>query len=272
MGLIPAHAGKTTPRRATRITRRAHPRSRGENEERLVASPRLTGSSPLTRGKQAPGVAWLAPYGLIPAHAGKTLICSLLPSVHPAHPRSRGENYEAHSIGIAAGGSSPLTRGKRVRDNDLGVLRGLIPAHAGKTQETTRWAPSGTAHPRSRGENDALSGASSAWKGSSPLTRGKLPRPAEGTDRERLIPAHAGKTMGAPSEALQCRAHPRSRGENARACDVSRPSRGSSPLTRGKHSTFARLDYRRRLIPAHAGKTLPDLRFYRADRSDLGKP
>ena len=26
------------------------------------------------------------------------------------------------------------------------------------------------------------------------------------------------------------------------------------------------------LIPAHAGKTLPDLRFYCADRSDLGKP
>ena len=26
------------------------------------------------------------------------------------------------------------------------------------------------------------------------------------------------------------------------------------------------------LIPTHAGKTLPDLRLYRADRSDLGKP
>ena len=47
---------------------------------------------------------------------------------------------------------------------------------------------------------------------------------------------------------------------------------GSSPLTRGKLSATRMPLHIRRLIPAHAGKTLPDLRFYCADRSDLGNP
>ena len=47
---------------------------------------------------------------------------------------------------------------------------------------------------------------------------------------------------------------------------------GSSPLTRGKLGALGDSDDLVRLIPAHAGKTLPDLHFYRADRSDLGKP
>ena len=47
---------------------------------------------------------------------------------------------------------------------------------------------------------------------------------------------------------------------------------GSSPLTRGKREDYVREVQQQRLIPAHAGKTLPDLRFYCADRSDLGNP
>ena len=50
--LIPAHAGKTPPKRLTRTSSPAHPRSRGEN---VLAAPMIVliwGSSPLTRGKQ----------------------------------------------------------------------------------------------------------------------------------------------------------------------------------------------------------------------------
>ena len=49
--LIPAHAGKTRTAWAAPSTRRAHPRSRGENgyaDNMLMA---CLGSSPLTRGK-----------------------------------------------------------------------------------------------------------------------------------------------------------------------------------------------------------------------------
>ena len=49
--LIPAHAGKTDeePRRGG--AQRAHPRSRGENDEAVPGAARGRGSSPLTRGK-----------------------------------------------------------------------------------------------------------------------------------------------------------------------------------------------------------------------------
>ena len=51
MGLIPAHAGKTTIRKGSNPWTQAHPRSRGENtaDDALTAQP--AGSSPLTRGK-----------------------------------------------------------------------------------------------------------------------------------------------------------------------------------------------------------------------------
>ena len=50
-GLIPAHAGKILPRQEHIPTRRAHPRSRGENFGQKTNDPGAKGSSPLTRGK-----------------------------------------------------------------------------------------------------------------------------------------------------------------------------------------------------------------------------
>ena len=72
----------------------------------------------------------------------------------------------------------------------------------------------------------------------------------------RLIPAHAGKTLveGAGFEGQG--AHPRSRGENTHARRTRRLLHGSSPLTRGKHGPQGLLLGQRRLIPAHAGKTI----------------
>ena len=88
----------------------------------------------------------------------------------------------------------------------------------------------------------------------------------------RLIPAHAGKTDNdIPQVALRS-AHPRSRGENHLPGFADADDWGSSPLTRGKRDNDVSGRRQPRLIPAHAGKTLPDLRFYCADRSDLGNP
>ena len=50
-------------------------------------------------------------------------------------------------------------------------------------------------------------------------------------------------------------AHPRSRGENMASLLKKAPAIGSSPLTRGKHSSERTWLQRWRLIPAHAGKT-----------------
>ena len=115
------------------------------------------------------------------------------------------------------------------------LSRGLIPAHAGKTEfEIMNLSPR-RAHPRSRGENHIKRSGVSQTKGSSPLTRGKPPLRLRSSAAAGLIPAHAGKTDWRRPELWLHRAHPRSRGENPLV--ARRPCRA------------------RGLIPAHAGKT-----------------
>ena len=172
--LIPAHAGKTTPKKTHCSRRWAHPRSRGENGNGMDTGQRRLGSSPLTRGKQGVRGHCGGSGRLIPAHAGKTWCASSYPQRSRAHPRSRGENVVACGGTHGQGGSSPLTRGKRPLPSREGAGGRLIPAHAGKTR-------TGTSPPRST-------------CGSSPLTRGKLGCPLRTNQSSRLIPAHAGKT------------------------------------------------------------------------------
>ena len=172
-GLIPAHAGKTSPGRRSHPYCRAHPRSRGENFAALMRITALPGSSPLTRGKRVQLGKLRRRIGLIPAHAGKTTCKGPGSRGGAAHPRSRGENEGRAGVCGAAGGSSPLTRGKPILTPHTAAHTGLIPAHAGKThaRHLAGYAP--RAHPRSRGENrdHRLAGFEDA--GSSPLTRGK---------------------------------------------------------------------------------------------------
>ena len=213
-GLIPAHAGKTDDRYIPLIKERAHPRSRGENGRGIRRCRRGVGSSPLTRGKLIPIKTIEHSPGLIPAHAGKTFDGGGEVAVDGAHPRSRGENVPAVAAFAGAVGSSPLTRGKQSPKPRARLSTGLIPAHAGKTGGRAARAPPGWAHPRSRGENRDCGLAGRRELGSSPLTRGKPPRPHHRRDRGRLIPAHAGKTDDTGGETRVIGAHPRSRGEN----------------------------------------------------------
>ena len=132
---------------------RAHPRSRGENICSPCMPSALSGSSPLTRGKQIVCLDQVAPERLIPAHAGKTRPDPAPRRLSAAHPRSRGENEEEYPR---------VARGLR-----------LIPAHAGKTRFRPDQDRAYPAHPRSRGENVSMAPLGSQGWGSSPLTRGK---------------------------------------------------------------------------------------------------
>ena len=233
-GLIPAHAGKTVIAASRLPHAPAHPRSRGENELTEYACDDDTGSSPLTRGKLELRALKRDDTRLIPAHAGKTDLCRADGQVTEAHPRSRGENHGAAGVERRRGGSSPLTRGKRIGGAAPAINLGLIPAHAGKTGSLSVIRTPAPAHPRSRGENYAPKGGAGTVSGSSPLTRGKGEHAADGLLGRGLIPAHAGKTPSGPSVTRPGAAHPRSRGENGQeSSDEGAPS-GSSPLTRGK--------------------------------------
>ena len=234
-GIIPAHAGKTSPHASISRAMRDHPRSRGENQFIVAGQDDTLGSSPLTRGKRGPPFGLAASAGIIPAHAGKTPGArhgTRRPRIIPAHagktrmgrafarwlgdhPRSRGENRQARRVGPLVSGSSPLTRGK--------------PSVSGPPACETR------DHPRSRGENQNGEDTTLPRKGSSPLTRGKLPHAPSIVLVEGIIPAHAGKTNADTFKSVGMV--------------------GSSPLTRGKHVDQVRAALDSGIIPAHAGKT-----------------
>ena len=171
--LIPAHAGKTRglPRKWSRFA--AHPRSRGENLRYIDRKLTRPGSSPLTRGKRIHHRTATTPSRLIPAHAGKTWYHWYQVGLFRAHPRSRGENALASERDCASCGSSPLTRGKLRAVLLQGLLKRLIPAHAGKTEPVDVICGGSPAHPRSRGENSRRIRCQVGRGGSSPLTRGK---------------------------------------------------------------------------------------------------
>ena len=233
----------------------AHPRSRGENDHRVRLREHDHGSSPLTRGKPADRALSGKWSGLIPAHAGKTPPPSGARASGPAHPRSRGENDPPTASIADRMGSSRLTRGKHLGRVGTCCDRGLIPAHAGKTNYPCCAQLQHRAHPRSRGENVVGSIARDAPAGSSPLTRGKHRACRWRRENLGLIPAHAGKTRIRRPGSIGTGAHPRSRGENEGRCTTTRIEAGSSPLTRGKPEDIAGMVVEERLIPAHAGKT-----------------
>ena len=197
------------------------------------------GSSPLTRGKHPPRPRAARRRGLIPAHAGKTVLRAFGAGACAAHPRSRGENLLFDNVGKDLPGSSPLTRGKQLLLPVLQFSERLIPAHAGKTLEGRSQAVYAGAHPRSRGENPVATLPATIAPGSSPLTRGKRQQ------RNLQVCRHG--------------AHPRSRGENSPGAMMMCPRTGSSPLTRGKLYRGGQHVRRHRLIPAHAGKTRESL-------------
>ena len=254
-GLIPAHAGKTWRRRAWRRPAPAHPRSRGENFCPHFTHLSSEGSSPLTRGKHTCIDYLLHRLRLIPAHAGKTSRPRQRRGLQRAHPRSRGENVGRWVGECETLGSSPLTRGKLTIACVVSRILGLIPAHAGKTIFVFVHHCNPRAHPRSRGENATSASRRAAFRGSSPLTRGKHARHAGERHARGLIPAHAGKTPRSGTRACGSRAHPRSRGENATVWSASSGYMGSSPLTRGKPLDARPHAVNEGLIPAHAGKT-----------------
>ena len=194
-GLIPARAGKTDGLDAHGFLLRAHPRSRGENENPEHDTSLGLGSSPLARGKLGGRRALLDEAGLIPARAGKTTGRSQKSSCRRAHPRSRGENMRCFHLCPWGAGSSPLARGKPERGRHHAAQEGLIPARAGKTRRRRRARQLLRAHPRSRGENAVIDDPHEDEDGSSPLARGKRSRSPAGQPHTRLIPARAGKTV-----------------------------------------------------------------------------
>ena len=158
-------------------------------------------------------------------------------------------------------GTSPRTRGKRLCLLRFRGWRRNIPAHAGKTWQNIGGLVTKTEHPRARGENRRPRQRVLAASGTSPRTRGKRVLFPQTPAPVRNIPAHAGKTLPILVLSRFIWEHPRARGENRVPVILILMRCGTSPRTRGKLVNGKREIGGTRNIPAHAGKTLIDVRF-----------
>ena len=154
----------------------------------------------------------------------------------PVHPRLRGELEQLNDAARYVLGSSPLTRGTRLRKLLVTCGFRFIPAYAGNSQLRQPPLSAPAVHPRLRGELDILRGKWESPDGSSPLTRGTLYRGGGG-----VFPYPV---------------HPRLRGELRPLSNHNTLIFGSSPLMRGTLPWC--LEYRPewRFIPAYAGNSI----------------
>ena len=131
--IIPAYAGSTSPAPAGQGPAPDHPRIRGEHESSTSRSRPSPGSSPHTRGAPRDVPPENIDIGIIPAYAGSTRTSPTGSARSRDHPRIRGEHTIDDRRRILTNGSSPHTRGARVRESGEHPAGGIIPAYAGST-------------------------------------------------------------------------------------------------------------------------------------------
>ena len=172
---------------------------------------------------------------IIPAYAGSTSV-GCPPTCTPAdHPRIRGEHLQDRPLWGRIPGSSPHTRGARVRgERERHIVR-IIPAYAGSTGVGGHGFPFDRDHPRIRGEHASAFVSPPTDCGSSPHTRGAR-------FNARVLSSRATD-------------HPRIRGEHGLVGGDDPSGRGSSPHTRGAPTSWGRPTRWPRIIPAYAGST-----------------
>ena len=155
-------------------------------------------------------------------------------------------------------------RGKRHSGWAYHCARRIIPAHAGQTSQLEHSVYSPADHPRACGANVSSDGMLSRCTGSSPRMRGKPALHSRAGVGHRIIPAHAGQTIGSAGLTGWNADHPRACGANVGDTSIEAFTNGSSPRMRGKHHHSPRTVRQLRIIPAHAGQTHYVLLFPRS--------
>ena len=152
-GIIPARAGSTSLRLPRLVSRRDHPRSRGEHFAEVAETGKPQGSSPLARGAPDSTTSPRLRRRIIPARAGSTSGTPAGTVSTTDHPRSRGEHVSWNFRTTNEQGSSPLARGALASQVDVLREFGIIPARAGSTLNDRDVKGIHKDHPRSRGEH-----------------------------------------------------------------------------------------------------------------------
>ena len=157
----------------------------------------------------------------------------------PVHPRARGEHTRVRRILDSFVGSSPRSRGTLVYEAQQDLVYRFIPALAGNIVPEVTPEAGSAVHPRARGEHPFCGQVRVSRDGSSPRSRGTLPRRTLPTGSTRFIPALAGNMRWRRTRTGAISVHPRARGEH-----------GGVP---------SRQPHRNRFIPALAGNIHHDV-------------
>ena len=265
--IIPAYAGSTQVAAKMRLVMPDHPRIRGEHSSAFLMRISIEGSSPHTRGAPTSKSSSALPERIIPAYAGSTAPRPNGAEDDEDHPRIRGEHIVAWMAKYENAGSSPHTRGARLRTPPRPRPRRIIPAYAGSTSSTSSPGGSTRDHPRIRGEHGVELAIFDDADGSSPHTRGAPFVDSVNQVLTGIIPAYAGSTIAGLGRIIGgVGSSPHTRGARPAPRRSRRPS-GSSPHTRGARVVCQDIPLGPGIIPAYAGSTVhwPPLRWRQWD-------
>ena len=130
---IPAGAGNTSSRRASKSFNSVYPRWRGEHPPLFFHRPCSCGLSPLARGTHCIFRHLINSGRFIPAGAGNTALPPRQLCRYPVYPRWRGEHLSRIIWPGARIGLSPLARGTPQTAHLPDYCCRFIPAGAGNT-------------------------------------------------------------------------------------------------------------------------------------------
>ena len=213
------------------------------------------GSSPHARGARDNTACTSRVWGIIPACAGSTCLCTCTRAQDWDHPRMRGEHLWYWARQCTSAGSSPHARGALPRAVLSQHVQGIIPACAGSTAVAKLLDGAEGDHPRMRGEHTRASPPTAISSGSSPHARGAQRLRSSRSVDKGIIPACAGSTVKLYAILTDPWDHPRMRGEHSLVSNVCAADQGSSPHARGAHLRSPENERLDGIIPACAGST-----------------
>ena len=165
----------------------------GEKAPAAVSAVSTAGSPPRGRGKVYSVCKEIAPLGITPAWAGKSVDVPSWISHDRDHPRVGGEKFERWLNYGYGRGSPPRGRGKARRSLILIYAIGITPAWAGKRSRFYCMKIFKRDHPRVGGEK-LMPPRMGFWlRGSPPRGRGKAEERFFILFHDRITPAWAGK-------------------------------------------------------------------------------
>ena len=152
-------------------------------------------------------------------------------------------------------GSPPRVRGEVFMTFRHGTLHRITPACAGRRYFRRAHLGHRGDHPRVCGEKWDFPSLRKARSGSPPRVRGEVRKRGLAAPCDGITPACAGRSATTIRSFRSCTDHPRVCGEKQHVALLGYRLVGSPPRVRGEGTTGDRVDVKKRITPACAGRS-----------------